>query len=220
MSLFILKIIGIITMFLDHYHYIVGGSEILNIVGRIAFPIFAFTLSEGYTHTRNLKKYLLRLFIFAVGIQLPSILFSYNYRMNVFFTLFFGLLAIYVFNFKSIRIKPKFLWLIKISLIGFILFISQKYEFDYGIYGILLIMNFNIFRNDKFKILMNFLILNTFNKIFPNVFGLTDTQFFSLISLIFIFMYNGKKGRSMKYFFYLFYPIHFFILEMIKKISI
>ena len=140
--------------------------------------------------------------------------------MNVFFTLFFGLLAIYVFNFKSIRIKPKFLWLIKISLIGFILFISQKYEFDYGIYGILLIINFNIFRNDKFKILMNFLILNTFNKIFPNVFGLTDTQFFSLISLIFIFMYNGKKGRSMKYFFYLFYPIHFFILEMIKKISI
>ena len=75
MSLFILKIIGIITMFLDHYHYIVGGSEILNIVGRIAFPIFAFTLSEGYTHTRNLKKYLLRLFIFAVGIQLPSSLF-------------------------------------------------------------------------------------------------------------------------------------------------
>ena len=220
MSLFILKIIGIITMFLDHYHYIVGGSEILNVVGRIAFPIFAFTLSEGYTHTRNLKKYLLRLFIFAVGIQLPSILFSYNYTMNVFFTLFFGLLAIYVFNFKSIRIKPKFLWLIKISLIGFILFISQKYEFDYGIYGILLIMNFNIFRNNKFKILMNFLILNTFNKIFPNVFGLTDTQFFSLISLIFIFMYNGKKGRSMKYFFYLFYPIHFFILEMIKKISI
>ena len=55
-------------MFLDHYHYIVGGSENLNVVGRIAFPIFAFTLSEGYTHTRNLKKYLLRLFIFAVGI--------------------------------------------------------------------------------------------------------------------------------------------------------
>jgi len=180
-------------MFLDHYHYIVGGSENLNVVGRIAFPIFAFTLSEGYTHTRNLKKYLLRLFIFAVGIQLPSILFSYNYPMNVFFTLFFGLLAIYIFNFKGIRIKPKFLWLIKISLIGFILFISQKYEFDYGIYGILLIMNFNIFRNDKFKILMNFLILNTFNKIFPNVFGLTDTQFFSLISLIFIFMYNGNN---------------------------
>ena len=104
----------------------------------------------------------------------------------------------------------------KIILIGFVLFFSQKFKLDYGIYGILLIMNFNIFRDYKFKILMNFLVLNVFNTIFPKVFDLVDTQFFSLISLVFIFMYNGEKGRSMKYFFYLFYPIHFFILEVIK----
>jgi traX family protein len=197
-------------MFLDHYHYIIGGSKILNVVGRIAFPIFAFTLSEGYVHTRSLKKYLFRLFIFAVSIQMPSILFGYDYSMNVFFTLFLGLLSIYIFNFKKINI------ILKIILIGFVLFFSQKFKLDYGIYGILLIMNFNIFRDYKFKILMNFLVLNVFNTIFPKVFDLVDTQFFSLISLVFIFMYNGEKGRSMKYFFYLFYPIHFFILEVIK----
>ena len=197
-------------MFLDHYHYIIGGSKILNVVGRIAFPIFAFTLSEGYVHTRSLKKYLFRLFIFAVSIQMPSILFGYDYSMNIFFTLFLGLLSIYIFNFKKINI------ILKIILIGFVLFFSQKFKLDYGIYGILLIMNFNIFRDYKFKILMNFLVLNVFNTIFPEVFDLVDTQFFSLISLVFIFMYNGKKGRSMKYFFYLFYPIHFFILEVIK----
>ena len=197
-------------MFLDHYHYIIGGSKILNVVGRIAFPIFAFTLSEGYVHTRSLKKYLFRLFIFAVSIQMPSILFAYDYSMNIFFTLFLGLLSIYIFNLKKINI------ILKIILIGFILFFSQKFKLDYGIYGILLIMNFNIFRDYKFKILMNFLVLNVFNTIFPKVFDLVDTQFFSLISLVFIFMYNGKKGRSMKYFFYLFYPIHFFILEVIK----
>lgn len=210
MSLFILKIIGIVTMFLDHYHYVIGGSKILNIVGRIAFPIFAFTLSEGYVHTRNLKNYLFRLFIFAVSIQIPSILFGYDYPMNIFFTLFLGLLSIYIFNSKKINM------ILKIILIGFVLFFSQKFKLDYGMYGILLIMNFNIFRNDKFKILMNFLVLNIFNEIFPNIFDLVDTQFFSIISLIFIFMYNGKKGKSMKYFFYLFYPIHFFILEVIK----
>ena len=197
-------------MFLDHYHYIIGGSKILNVIGRIAFPIFAFTLSEGYVHTRSLKKYLFRLFIFAVSIQMPSILFGYDYSMNIFFTLFLGLLSIYIFNLKKINI------ILKIILIGFVLFFSQKFKLDYGMYGILLIINFNIFRDYRFKILMNFLVLNVFNMIFPKVFDLVDTQFFSLISLVFIFMYNGKKGRSMKYFFYLFYPIHFFILEVIK----
>ena len=191
-------------MFLDHYHYIVGGSEILNVIGRIAFPIFAFTLNEGYVHTRSLKKYLLRLFIFAVSIQMPSILFGYDYPMNIFFTLFLGLLSIYIFNLKKMNV------ILKIILIGFILFFSQKFKLDYGIYGILVIINFNIFRN--------FLVLNIYNVIFPKVFDLPDTQLFSLISLVFIFMYNGEKGRSMKYFFYLFYPIHFFILEVIKFI--
>lgn len=199
-------------MFLDHYHYVIGGSEILNVAGRIAFPIFAFTLSEGYVHTRSLKKYLLRLFIFAVSIQMPSILFGYDYPMNIFFTLFLGLLSIYIFNLKKMNV------ILKIILIGFILFFSQKFKLDYGIYGILVIINFNIFRNNKFKILMNFLVLNIYNVIFPKVFDLPDTQLFSLISLVFIFMYNGEKGRSMKYFFYLFYPIHFFILEVIKFI--
>ena len=199
-------------MFLDHYHYIVGGSEILNVIGRIAFPIFAFTLNEGYVHTRSLKKYLLRLFIFAVSIQMPSILFGYDYPMNIFFTLFLGLLSIYIFNLKKMNV------ILKIILIGFILFFSQKFKLDYGIYGILVIINFNIFRNNKFKILMNFLVLNIYNVIFPKVFDLPDTQLFSLISLVFIFMYNGEKGRSMKYFFYLFYPLHFFILEVIKFI--
>ena len=199
-------------MFLDHYHYVVGGSEILNVIGRIAFPIFAFTLNEGYVHTQSLKKYLLRLFIFAVSIQMPSILFGYDYPMNIFFTLFLGLLSIYIFNLKKMNV------ILKIILIGFVLFFSQKFKLDYGIYGILVIINFNIFRNNKFKILMNFLVLNIYNVIFPKVFDLPDTQLFSLISLVFIFMYNGEKGRSMKYFFYLFYPIHFFILEVIKFI--
>ena len=88
-------------MFIDHYHYIIGGNQIFNIIGRIAFPIFAFSLNEGYFHTSNLKKYLIRLFTFAVIIQIPAILFKLNYPVNIFFTLFFGLLAIYILNLKN-----------------------------------------------------------------------------------------------------------------------
>lgn len=216
MSLFVLKIIGLITMFLDHYQFMIGGSEVLRIIGRVAFPIFAFTLSEGYVHTRNLKKYLLRIFCFAVGIQILFILFEYGGIVNIFFTLFFGLVAIYILNLKKDLVKEPFMKVIKVILIAGILYLAQVLQLDYGAYGILLIMIFNAFRNDKLKILMSFLALNMFNIIFPNVFQIIDTQIFSLISLIFIFMYNGEKGRSIRYFFYLFYPVHFFILGVIK----
>lgn len=216
MSLFVLKIIGLITMFLDHYQFMIGGSEIFRIIGRVAFPIFAFTLSEGYVHTRNLKKYLLRIFCFAVGIQILFILFGYGGIVNIFFTLFFGLVAIYILNLKKDLVKEPFMKVIKVILIAGILYLAQVLQLDYGAYGILLIMIFNAFRNDKLKILMSFLALNMFNIIFPNVFQIIDTQIFSLISLIFIFMYNGEKGKSIRYFFYLFYPVHFFILGVIK----
>lgn len=216
MSLFVLKIIGLITMFLDHYQFMIGGSEVLRIIGRVAFPIFAFTLSEGYVHTRNLKKYLLRIFCFAVGIQILFILFEYGGIVNIFFTLFFGLVAIYILNLKKDLVKEPFMKVIKVILIAGILYFAQVLQLDYGAYGILLIMIFNAFRNDKLKILMSFLALNMFNIIFPNVFQIIDTQIFSLISLIFIFMYNGEKGKSIRYFFYLFYPVHFFILGVIK----
>ena len=66
MSLFVLKIIGIISMFIDHYHFVIGGPEILNIIGRIAFPIFSFSLGEGYFYTGNFKKYIGRLSFFAI----------------------------------------------------------------------------------------------------------------------------------------------------------
>lgn len=113
MDLFWIKIIGIITMFIDHYHFVIGGSLILNIIGRLAFPIFAFSLNEGYFHTSNLKKYLIRLFIFAIIIQIPAILFKLNYPVNIFFTLFFGLLAIYILNLKIKKCLYIFLFFLK-----------------------------------------------------------------------------------------------------------
>ena len=105
MTSFALKIIAIVSMFCDHFgDAFVGHFSFLNLIGRIAFPIFAFQISEGYTHTKDLKKYFLRLGIFAAISQIPFSLFSYKYlgasplSLNVFFTLFIGLLAIHLWN--------------------------------------------------------------------------------------------------------------------------
>lgn len=214
MSLFVLKIIGILSMFLDHYYFIISGPKILNIIGRVAFPIFAFALNEGYRHTKNLKLYLIRLGIFALVIQLPLFFSSTKYPMNIFFTLFTGLLIITIMNTKKINIFPKIL------IIASLFYITKKFEFDYLIYGILLIMIFNIFYNRKILIFVSFLFLNLLIVYFPEIFDLSKTQFYSIFSLIFIFLYNGKKGKSMKYFFYLFYPLHFFVIELINKFLI
>ena len=97
MSSFVLKIIAVITMFIDHLGYTIFGKfSYLNYIGRISFPVFAFQISEGYIHTKNLKKYFLRLFLFAVISQIPFMLFhsiiSDTFYLNIFFTLLLGLL--------------------------------------------------------------------------------------------------------------------------------
>lgn len=99
MSNFVLKIIAIISMFCDHLGYAIYGKfSYFNYIGRIAFPIFAFGISEGYKHTKSRKNYLMRLFILALVSQTPFMLFSSifrtNFLLNIFFTLFLGLIAI------------------------------------------------------------------------------------------------------------------------------
>lgn len=212
MSLFILKIIGIITMFIDHYHYIIGGPLILNIIGRIAFPIFSFSLGEGYFYTGNFKKYIGRLSFFAIISQIPAYIFKLDYPMNIFFTLLFGLIIIKIFYSRKIPL------LIKVILIGGLVYVAEKYNFDYGMYGILTIVLFSIFRRKKILIFCAFLGLNILLILIPEIFNLAKIQMYSMLSLIPIFSYNGKKGKNMKYFFYVFYPAHFLVLEGIKYI--
>lgn len=103
MSAFVLKLIACVTMFIDHIGYaIFNGSSWFNYIGRLAFPIFAFQISEGYIHTRSIKKYLLRLFLFALVSQIPFMLFhsiiSEGFYLNVIFTLLFGLISIVIYD--------------------------------------------------------------------------------------------------------------------------
>lgn len=215
MTSFILKIIAMVSMLIDHTSIAyLGYTSWMNLIGRIAFPIFAFQISEGYIHTKNLKKYFLRLFLFAVVSQVPfmlfSSIFSASFVLNVFFTLLLGLASIYIYD-KS---KYKIIGFLFAILIGLI---AQFSKCDYGFYGVAIIFIFYIFKNNIFYATTFFVIATLIKYLIQcleNGFYIVYLYLFifTCFSLFFIILYNGQKGKNTKYLLYLFYPIHLLII--------
>lgn len=262
MSSFVIKLIAIISMFCDHFgDAIIGHFSFLNVIGRIAFPLFCFQIVIGYKHTKNVNKYLLRLFLFGLISQIPFSLFCYSYLgridlLNVYFTLALGLLAIYMLD-----VFPKKYKSLAILLSLVLMIIAEFAQTDYGWFGVCLIICIYLFYNDKnlskaknnafnsnnannsketmqysneldkksensityfnnnilfiivfFALLIikfsNYFAIGSYNLAFLLILG-------TFIPVIFMLLYNGKKGPSLKYIFYAFYPIHLLILVAI-----
>jgi len=211
-----LKIIAIISMLIDHIAVVnlfnIENSNLIylmRIIGRMAFPIFAFLIVEGFYYTRNLNKYFTRLLIFAFISEIPFDLAIYNTifnftHQNVFFTLALGLLSISLYD--KYKVKSKSLGFIYVLLICLFSIILRT---DYNIFGILMIFVFYYFRN-------NFNLI-TFNIILINLITFSLIQIFAILSLLFIFLYNNKKGLSLKYLFYVFYPGHLLTLYFLTS---
>lgn len=234
MTSFVLKIIAIISMFIDH----LGDAwfketTAMNVAGRLAFPIFAFQITEGYTHTKNLKKYFLRLFIFALVSQLPFVLFrsifSTEFSFNIFFTLFFGLFTIFLydkltknsFNFvKNKKIDKLFKNIFAIICLIIIGILAEVAKFDYGFYGIFVIFIFYVFRTNKILMYLSFIIASIIRyglMIYTNGYHYLYIYLiiFTIVPLFLIHFYNGKQGLRIKYFMYIFYPLHLLILYLV-----
>ncbi len=222
-----LKIIGIITMTLDHIGEILLPEAsvpylILRSIGRIAFVVFAYLISEGFAKTSNVRNYFLRLFLFAAGIELfvAGYYFvtgeNYLMRVNVIWPLVFGLAALILLFDKRIYVR-----LLAIPIV----FLAEYLNIQYGAYGVMLIVVFALNRN----IVSQFLLTVGLNLIFINqpLLQLLDLsayarydstiQWFSLLGFIFIFLYNGKMGKhESKWFFYIYYPAHLLVLFAIS----
>ncbi len=250
MTAYMLKLIAIICMVLDHAGCLIymGQLSWMRFIGRIAFPIFAFQISEGYIHTHNLKKYYIKLILFAIISQIPYAWFQYclssSPSLNIIFTLILGLLSITIYDVfikisehvtkdtthskksqKSIN-DIQFLYkLCGIMIAIVIALIADGFDFDYGFYGVFLIFLFYAFR--KNKILMNLAVI-AITLIYYIPFWLTSNFniayivlfFFGLIPLIFVDLYNGKKGKNFKMAFYIFYPVHLTLLCIIYNLLI
>lgn len=202
-----LKIIAFLSMLLDHIGIVYFPNIIVfRIIGRLAFPLFAWGIARGYKYTKSFKNYVTRLFILALISQYPySLLFKTN-NLNICFTLLAGLFVLKIYDYKFK------LWL-KMLLIAFILTISQYFNFEYGIYGILTIFIFYYLWNKECVIYYQG-ILTLISII---IFKFNPIQLFAVFSFILILILNKYDFKLNKVLQYSFYPLHLFVLFILKK---
>lgn len=230
-----LHIIAMTLMFADHlWAVLLPGWEWLTCIGRIAFPIFAFMLVEGFFYTSNIKKYFKRLFIFALISEIPfDFVYSgtafYPYHQNVLWTFILGLALIWCID--SVKKKNK-LWLtilvsIGVTIAGYV--IGMIIKPDYYGSGIVTLLIFYFFRGRKWWCFLGqfaclyYIEMEVLGGYYyvVNFMGMEleiIQQGFALLALIPIWLYNGRKGfnaKWFKYFCYGFYPAHLALLYLI-----
>ena len=198
-------------------------------IGRIAFVLFAFMAAEGFEHTHSMKNYLLRLGIFALISEIPFDLafygkIFYNDKQNVYFTLYLGVLALCLIK--------KFEGELLIQISGVILCCmgAAVLKTDYMFMGILLIVAFYVCRKSfwyQFIVgsaalylgMVMVYVVRYWKRSYSikQYLGFGKSELYGLFAFIFIYFYNGKKGKQLpKAFYYLFYPLHLLLLYGIK----
>ena len=227
-----LKIIACILMAVDHIGLeIFPRYTIFRIIGRLAFPLFAFFIAEGCKYTKNKLKHFLTIFSLGAILFVFYLIYMGEAYGNIFLTFSVSILLIYLLQFVKRQIFADRKQVIKIlSLLSFIAslvftyFICLKVHFEYGYVGILVPVIVSLFDftklnvSDKLRRLDTFpvtLILFTLSLILLGVFGrMSDIQFYCFLSVPIVALYNGKPGnKNMKYIFYIFYPTHLVLIE-------
>jgi len=232
-----LHLLAMGLMLCDHlWATIVPGNDWLTDIGRIAFPIFAFMTVEGYFHTKNFRKYLLRLFIFALISELPFNLVMggrlfYPLHQNVLWTFLLGLGLVWL----NERVREKKLPLrilvgigtvILAYVLGIITFV------DYYHAGVLTVLVFYFFRGRKWWCFAGQLLALWYINVemlsgfaYELVIGghtvFLVRQGFALLSLIPIWLYRGRQGpynRGLRALYYGFYPVHLLVLGLIMRL--
>lgn len=219
-----LKLIAIISMLADHvnkaliYPYLESNhgflafiSDVFDIIGRIAFPLFCFMLVEGYFKTRNRKKYLLNLLLFGVISEVPFDMFTtasfFNMNWNnVMFTLALVLVTVWIIDTlkEKMQKRPKALWyLVSILIVLVMCIVSMSLSLDYEHHAILIGYFFYLF-HDMPVFAIPFGYASMFKEPWALLgFGLTLT-------------YNGERGKQHKMLYYWFYPVHLLILGLLR----
>lgn len=215
-----LKIIGIISMLIAHIVYLFISPDnilfyILGFISRYTMLIFSYLLVIGFSKTKNLKKYLLRMFIFAI---LSQPFFNYfingdfltTTSLNIMFTMFITLIFIYIHKMEK-DIFIKFFVMLSLYVLS--------YFCDWGMLFIPITFIFYIFESKANKKLRNILIsIILIIYICFQTYKLIYLGFFIQLYLINFLEIEKSNKFNLKYFFYIFYPLHMFLLRLIYAV--
>lgn len=217
-------------MFFDHtvavflLHNTIEGL-VLRFPGRIAAPIMCYMIAEGYHHTSNRKKYIIRLLIFAVISHLPYNLcfgFSFFQATSVIWSLAMGLVALTAMKSDKLHI------LVKLIILGGCCVLSVTANWNY--IAVLWIVAFGLFYGNFKLQMMSFTTIGIIFHLIPTYFNLGSIhegyphwyQFGIFLAIPLLAMYRGERGKKSKFmtwFFYVFYPAHLILLYLINHFT-
>lgn len=208
----VLKWIAVLTMVIDHVGAILFPDQIwMRVIGRVAFPVYAYCLAEGFRYTSDYRRYLGRLALFAILSEIPfdlafyGVPFSFAHQ-NVFFTLTLGLILLWVLE----RFREQLL--LCAGAFAVLCFLAQALHMDYGAGGLLMVFAFYLAQQGTSP----WIGWGIF--VFINLFGYAGgVQWAAIIALLPIGLYSGKAGKKKQRFFYWIYPLHLLLLWVIEK---
>lgn len=233
-----LKILAMALMLCDHTWYtIASGWGWLTAIGRLAFPIFAFQIAEGFYHTKDRKRYFLRMLVFALISEIPFNLMVagtpiFPLHQNVMFTFCISLLTLMWMEWAKQKGTLWFAAAVAGGLIvGFL--VGTVTLVDYYGFGVWMVVLFYLCRDIPFgwaielvaMWYINWELLGGLVYLVP-VFGRTieiPRQGLAVLALIPIWLYNGKQGhhsRAIQYAGYAFYPAHLLILGLLAMAGV
>ena len=237
LSGFDLKLLAMLLMLCDHlWATIVSGNDWLTCVGRLAFPIFAFQIAEGWAHTSDRRNYRRRVLIWALISEIPFNLMAagglvYPFHQNVMFTFWLAMLFMGLMDRAEQKGRLAFGLSIVASIllgyfVGFVLFV------DYFGYGIVTVLVFYLARKIAYSWLVQLLGIGYINLflmkglVYPiSLFGMEwnfPQQGFALLALPLIWLYNGRAGtrsKAARLVGYAFYPVHMLILALLALLG-
>ena len=216
---FHLKLIAICTMFIDHLGYTLFPGDLwLRCVGRVAFPIFCFLIAEGCVYTHDRRKYALRLLAFALLSEIPFNLMNSgavwdSYHQNVLWTLLTGALVCWLIDW-ALKNRRALAFVLTALVMAAAFYLLERLNTDYGGWGMALILLFHLSRGNRLIQLAGLTVFCVASV------GGVSIELYALVSLAFIWLYDGRRGycsRPIQWLCYAFYPVHLLLLWLYAR---